>query len=320
VKIRSFDECSIAEAQECAQAMIVACGYEQRSRGITSLVEKLPPIRTALCFEEFSTILARPSNESFFRQKGFTLETVGSNQSQKVQSLFDGVIRASLSNGSALLLDISTMTRSWHGALVRQLRIAEYGAEITTFFAYTPSVFRQPRAGFASNEFVAPVEGFAALTTPEYPVAAIIGLGYEKEEALGLQQLLDPSLTILFKPTAGQNDKYYKHVLANNREILARTPEDCSFDYRLDSPAETLSNFASLVNGLRNTHRVVLASLGPKMFGLMSFLIATQFPEVSVWRVSSGVHGQPRDSVADLKRATILKVVWQPSERLAHLR
>jgi len=311
MRIRSFADCKVAEAEEISSAIVVGCGYEQRSRGITSLFSRLPETRIALCFQEFSTSLARQDNETYFRGNGFSLKTIGSNDPQQVQAALDQVIRDLPAHRRSVVIDISTMTRSWHGALIRQLRMGNYGDDITTLFTYNPSIFRMPPSTVPRNEFVAPVEGFAALTTPELPVAAIIGLGYEKEGALGLQQLLDPALTILFKPNGGDGDRYHDYVLKNNREILARTPPELCFDYSLDSPAQTLSNLASMVGGLTDSYRVVLASLGPKMFGLISFLLTTQFPDISVWRISSGVHGHPRNSIADLERATILKVNWQ---------
>ena len=134
--------------------------------------------------------------------------------------------------------------------------------------------------------------------------------GYEKDRALGLQQLLDPFRTMLMVPQSDGLDRYYPAVLKSNQQILNRTAPEWIFPYSLTAPAATFSMLASVVDGLRESYRVVLASLGPKMFGLLCFLLATRFEDVSVWRVSSGVHGEPRDADADLDRMVVLSAVW----------
>jgi hypothetical protein len=243
-------------------------------------------------------------------RRGFDLETVGGNESNIVQAVVSSIAQPAFSSAKALAFDISSMTRAWHGAIVRELWATETDRDIETFFAYVPAKFKRPLLRSAPNEFVAPVNGFAALRTPDLPVSAVIGLGYEKERALGLQQLLDPGQTMLMVPRSGSRDPYYPDVRKNNRGILHRTPPEWVFEYSLAEPAATFSVLASIVSGLRESHRVVLASLGPKVFGLLCFLLATRFSDVSVWRVSSGVHGRPRDALADLARLVVFRAVW----------
>ena len=312
MRIEFVRESSVVELESSAHALIVGCGYEHRSQGITSLVSDLPSQRLAICFTEFADILGRPENEAFFRDRGFRLETVGANDAAKLETLIRATLGGLSPEHPGIAFDISTMTRSWHGAIVRHLRSATYDHPITTYFAYTPSVFQPPIFQPPPNEFVAPVEGFSSLSAPDLPVAAIIGLGYEREGALGLQQLLDPALTVLLIPRAGEGDRYHSQVMRNNADIMVRTSSEWILEYALSEPANTFATLVSVIGGLRQSHRIVMASLGPKMFGLVCFLLATEFPDVSVWRISSGIHGQPRDSYADLARATVLAVTWVP--------
>jgi hypothetical protein len=51
-------------------------------------------------------------------------------------------------------------------------------------------------------------------------IAAIIGLGYEKERALGIQQLLDPHRTILFVPKSGDAHPFYAEIVAITTSCL----------------------------------------------------------------------------------------------------
>jgi hypothetical protein len=310
--IRNVRESSIEKLEQASTALVVGCGYEHRSQGITSLLKKYPEEKIALCFSEFSDVIARGENERFFKERGFALQHLSGNSPEEVRS----IVNTLLTNNDTLhgiAFDISTMTRAWHGAIVRQLRIIELPQEVTTFFAYVPAKFQLPPKRPSPNEFVGPVDGFTSLGTPDLPVAAIIGLGYEKEGALGLQQLIDPQLTVLMVPkSSGEHDPFFKRVLQSNRDVIGRTLPEWIFEYDLAEPASTFSMLASIIGGLIGNYRIVLASLGPKIFGIICFLLATKFPDLSVWRVSAGVHGQPRDSEADLDRVVVLEVTWQP--------
>jgi len=223
-----------------------------------------PGQKVALCFKEWSEALSRPENQRDFVERGFDLHVVGSNESSRVQELVATIARSTVSpKKNALAFDISAMTRAWHGAIVRELRTIELEGELETFFTYVPAKFKMPPLRSLPNEFVEPVDGFASLTTPDLPVAVIIGLGYERERALGLQQLLDPERTMLMLPKSGETDRYYPEVLRSNRNILNRTPPEWIFEYSLSQPAAVFAMLASVVAGLRECYRVVLASLGP---------------------------------------------------------
>jgi hypothetical protein len=312
MKIQYVKQASIGDVETGSHALITACGYEHRSQGITSLMEHIPADRHVLCFSEFAEVLARKENEDFFRERGFHFHEISGNNPRRVREVVGNVISHLPESKMAVAFDISTMTRSWHGAIVQHLRLNEGRNALRTFFAYAPAVFQKPHPFNTPNEFVAPVEGFASLSAPDLPVAAVIGLGYVKEGALGLQQLLDPELTVLLVPHTGEEDEYFPQVLKSNRDIMARTPEEWVIDYSLADPAGTFAMLASPIGGLRPSHRIVLASLGPKIFGLICFLLATEFPDVSVWRISSGIHGHPRDSYPDLNRTVVLDVIWEP--------
>jgi hypothetical protein len=312
LQLRSVRESNLSELEARAAALVVACGYEHRSQGISTMLASLPESRHALCFKEHASELARPENEEFFRNRGFRLHDVGSNDSQMVKELMSTVFASAIAEGKGVAVDISTMTRSWHGAIVRQLRLEKCSSQLETFFAYVPSEFLPPHSSAIPNEFVSPVDGFASLSTPDKPVAAIIGLGYERDGALGLQQLLDPAMTVLLVPNSGTGDLYYPLVMKNNKKVLQRTPNEWIFEYSISEPASTFSMLASIVSGIRQSYRIVLASLGPKVFGLLCFLLASKFTDVSVWRISSGVHSLPRDSYANLDKIVVLDVIWEP--------
>jgi hypothetical protein len=300
-----------------AGGIIAACGFEERSSALTARLAPTVETRVALCFSEWPSALSRKKNEDAFRKAGFVLKETSGNDTGVVTQLVLDVMRER-KGGQSLAIDISSMTRAWHGAIVRALTWANIEKSIEIFFAYVPARFSVPPGHNPSYEFVAPVEGFASLSPPDLPVAAIIGLGYERERALGLQQLLDPKRTILLIPRfRSRNDRFYSEVLRSNRDILARTPREFQLDYWLDEPAATFGALASLVSKLMPSYRIVLASIGPKMLSIISFLIAVEFPQVSVWRASSGIHTQPRESRGDVDHTVVFSTTWSPSNHLS---
>lgn len=311
MRIKTIRDSSVEEINRSADAFINACGYEARA---CSLARRLVPRvnhRTSIAFKEWNADLSRPENETYLRNAGFELVESGGGESRTCADVLSGLIQQS--EIRSIAIDISSMTRSWHGGLVRALRSTNRESELDTYFAYTPAMFSPPPKHGSINEVVAPVEGFASLVTPDLPIALIVGLGYEKDRAIGLQQLLDPKRTLVMTPRFRKRvDLFHSAVLKANRELLDAMPQALQFDYWIDEPSATFGQLASIVSGLVSNYRVVLASLGPKMFGLVCFLLATRLPQLSVWRVSSGIHGKPRQSRPDEKHPVVLKVTWLP--------
>ena len=312
MQMESLRDSDMRELNQRATAVISACGYEARSSALARRIGPHITNRIGLCFAEWPDQLSRLDNERILRERGFKLDTVGSNDPDRVAEIVRNTIEGSPKNES-IAIDVSSMTRAWHGSIVRTLKSLTFPGTLETFFAYVPAKFSAPPRHTPSYEVVAPVSGFASLSPPDLPVAAVIGLGYERERALGLQQLLDPKRTILLIPRfRSRDDKYYPQVLHSNRDIRMRTPRELQFEYWLDEPTSTFGLLSTLVSGLLPSYRVVLASIGPKMLGILFFLLTTKFPQVSVWRASSGIHGKPRQSVGDLEHPVVLSVAWSP--------
>lgn len=312
MQIGNLTDVDLSVLNARTQTFMTACGYEARSSALVAGLGPQVKHRFAVAYEEWPNALSRPRNETIFTDNGFKLLKASGSTSDTVSQT---ILNAVDGEGTLpLAVDISCMTRPWHGAIVRTLATAEAKNSFDTYIAYVPGRFSLPPRNSPANEVVAPVDGFASMALPDLPVAAILGLGYEKERAQGLQQLLDPERTILMIPRNGdRRDKFYPWVVKSNRDILGRTQRDWCFDYPLDQPSATFGMMASLVSGLLPSYRVVLASLGPKLFGVICFLLATRFRQISVWRVSSGIHATPRESYADTRHTSVLQITWVPT-------
>lgn len=311
MKLITLSRSNMGELLRGVDALVTACGYEKRSATLAPLCQSIKT-KVAIAFREYPEALNRPKNERLFSDSGFRIEgPVSGSDGETVERLVSDLLRDS----SSIAFDISSMTRAWHGAIVRALKQSRIHSRMSFFF-YVPAKFSAPPEQNVPVETVKPLEGFASFAPPTKPVALILGLGYERERALALQELLDPGLTILMAPNSGAGDPFYRSVLESNKGIIERTPKNWVIDYPLHDPLATYRILESVTLGLESDFRIVLASLGPKLYAVVCILLSAENPIVSVWRVTSGTMGEPRDAEADMDRAVVFRTRWAIEEIL----
>lgn len=305
------EQAPISEVLNEATLLVSASGYETRARAFARIAARRIPRRVAICFEEQRDILERRNNDMVFRDYGYEMIDSPGSSPALIERLVQEALGAAGNRRASIAIDISSMTRTWYGAVVRICMACMSVEDLKTYFIYVPGKFQPPPLEAPPNEIVRPVEGFASLALPSLPAALVVGLGYEPERALGLQELLDPKLTVLMVPKFGLGDPFFKHVKRSNADILSRIPEQWIFVYPLDQPRASFRIMESVCSGLEPEFRIVLASLGPKLFGIACFLLAAKNPRISVWRVSSGSFHPARDILPDSGRAIALKAIWK---------
>lgn len=303
---------TLEELNQKSSFFLGASGYEPRASALAPFISTGVEHRHVLGFHEHNDHPARLKNDETYQRLGFNLRQAQGNSSIEIRDLVNAGVGVAKSEKKALAFDISSMTRVWQGAIVQTLMETNWQGELETFIAYVPSRFEPPPRHVPPNEFVGPLPGFGSLSPPDLPIALVLSLGYERERALGFMEILDPGRTVLMIAKGGKKDPFYQTVLQNNRDILARISSDCLFEYPLLEPVAAFRYLESICGGLEWSYRIVLASLGPKLFGVLCLLLAARNRTVSVWRMTPGVHGQPRDIRADLEKKVVFKVVWTP--------
>jgi hypothetical protein len=315
--LKQMFDSNLAEMNDHAVAFVGACGYEKRSTAIAPLLSPRLRFRRALAFIEHPELLSRKENERDCEATGIGLIPSSGGNTQAVNSLVHDALESLKETQSAIAFDISSMTRDWHGAIMRALIEESFSRSIEAFFVYVPGQFQPPSFNNSYNEIVRPIDGFASLASPSLPAALIMGLGYDPERALGLEELLDPKLTALMIPLAVSKDAdpFYHEVVRNNSDIIGLVDTDWIVEYPLREPTACFGVLESLCSGLLQDYRVVLASLGPKLFGILCFLVAAKQPAISVWRVSSGMYGEPRDVLPSVDGIVVLRTLWGPEQK-----
>lgn len=176
--------------------------------------------------------------------------------------------------------------------------------DISLFIFYSLAKYAPPHSEVFPNNLVEsvgiPFTGWC--TKPGLPVTAIVGLGYEKNKALGAIEYLESSSSVLLLPNSSE-ESYKSDILKQNETLLSFTQEALKIDYDVQSPIDTILLLDSLIAGNKDKTKLVLLPFGPKIFFACSLIAAIAHPEVSVWHVSSVDHqnslNQDRD-IADI--------------------
>lgn len=292
-------------------AMIAASGYEARARQVTTNLWDGLGTRIAIGFAEHAQAPERRVNDEAFLNNDFRLVVSPGSDVAVIEAEMGALIRQMILRSGALAVDISSMTRAWYGAVVRFLISLSDEGPIEVFFIYYPRDWAPLPGEVAPNEIVAPVPGFGSMAPPDLPLCLVVGVGHEGERGVGLLEVLDPRMTVVM--IARGDGRYLEASRIGNAELLERVDPRWVFEYPLTDPVAALRMLESICAGLLDRYRVVLVSLGPKLFGLYCFLLAGQRHDLSVWRVSPGKKHPPTNVKAVAEDVVIVRTVWERS-------
>jgi hypothetical protein len=297
-------------AGKCPDVVIAASGYETRARYVADKLGEIGQRRICFGFREHAEVETRKRNDKVFKEYNYEAIPASGGNGDEICPVMENVI-AKMCKSQRVLIDISSMSRPWCGTIVKALYEAKGKEEITTLFTYAPAKTFLTDKPYPANEVAGPVRGFSALAPPDKPSALIVGLGLDADRALGISELLDPARLTVFYTKPALMEKYEREIEEVNADLLGRVRKSDIVKYPLRQPDQAIALLDSVCGALRRDYRVVLVSVGPKIFGLACMLVARRYKDVSVWRVSAG----SRESVQDRQAAgdiCCLEVEWTP--------
>lgn len=270
-------------------------GYESRA---THAMRTLKPNASCKISWGFGVQeeLAYQDNREWFSSAGFDCKTVPeiafeSEISSKVREL------SAERREFAALVDISSATRSRLAHIVWTLSHASCKSSVD--FVYSIAQFQPPPKRHTRNAAAGPVSCWFAgwWGEPERPLSAIVGLGYEEDKALGMVEHLEAPEVWTLEPVS-QDPDYVRALEISNRRLMDLVPRANRLKYQISQPTQTFYALESLVDGLSRSCNTILVPFGPKLFTLVSLLVALRHRTVPVWRVSGGTLQKARDSRA----------------------
>jgi hypothetical protein len=282
--------------------LICASGYEDRCTYLASRLD-LPriPKKIALGFTNENEFSSRKMNDSFFTQNEFDIIMCDINSESEISSFLGKAIDLS-KDYCTVLVDYSSMSRIWYSTILKFFYYNQVSeCQIRLIFSYSVSAFLESPKEDTYNVHIGPINGYSNLTIPQMPTGLIIGLGYEKSRAMGLNEYFDGETYVFY--TEGKDDnRYSREVEINNAQLLSQVKSENIFKYSIYDISTLYSRLYSLCRDLKNDYRIILASCGPKTFALASLLIATELEYIDVWRISAGKSALPvnKKAIGDL--------------------
>jgi hypothetical protein len=269
---------------------IAASGYEARATyAFTTLSVASVARKIAFGFSDRPTG-RRKVNDAIFDSGDVKVIPIDGNSGTAARQHTVGLLDDIKSETARVLVDYSSMTRSWYAGIIEGILATKTKRNVTCVFSYSPASYSPPSPP-APNAIAGPISGFCSLDVPDKPSALVIGLGYERERALGILEYIDPAVAFAFYTEPAIDERYTACVVQNNRPLLDLLGRDKIFRHPLSDLQRAASLLTSLYSALSEDYRVILAPLGVKPFSLLCLLLASRFLDVDVWRVSPGERG-----------------------------
>ncbi|WP_156659628.1 hypothetical protein [Mycobacterium sp. 852002-53434_SCH5985345] len=282
---------------------IGSIGYERRaSHAITQLMPQVEKV-IAAPFNE-NQVLNYPRNFDLFCKVGKVISGGELYKGAIIDEVRDWVDVTSARRKVTrqpfrVCVDISSMNRLRLAETILALFIeANVAQPMEVSWVYSVARFDRRLLDTGPVKFNDAIPGFEGWGDPMTPLHAIVGLGLEGDLALGVLDELEAADTTVFEPM-GFSSSYDQRISARNRDFASGVPSDKRFSYNVTEPYTSFLTLSGVVADLTSVGRVVILPLGPKLFALMSLLIAAAEQErITIWRLSADTRGDPVDRKA----------------------
>ena len=269
--------------------IVAASGYEKRCISCFLNSNIISSKKAVFAFKEKLSELHRKENDRFFKSRNFEFITFSGEDADPVIHFFQTYFNECEKENIEILIDISCMTKTWEAAIVQFFTDYENLAKsIAVYFYYTPAEFNLPRKSKPVRTAVSITRRDKPGVESEKPVAMIISLGIESEKAEYIINKLKPSQLILMYADPSYDKRYVEEILKRNRKIIDKIEIRNFINYPIDNINAISEKLVNLCIDLRLNFNVIIIPLGPKIFTLISLLLAARYPDIEIWRVSSG--------------------------------
>jgi hypothetical protein len=276
---------------ESVDILIAACGYESRSCHLIQLSNFNANKKIALLFKEEQNDETRKQNEAIFNAQGFKCYEFASSATNEIQSLLETLCESKKSENIKLVLDYSSMTKTWFGTIINYFSFNELDYNnLIVYFCYTPEFFIPPAASKNKLSKPEPIFSNQPSVNKNKPLALLIGLGDDESKVKFLCDFFKPDDVFLFMPNPSFDEKYTQMVRNNHKNILSHVKSNHLLSYPAANIEEIDSQITSICLNLRLNYRTILISLGPKTFSLASFLLNARYPDIEIWNMSSAIN------------------------------
>lgn len=286
-----------------------ACGFESRCSALMSRVRRDEFERLfVIGFSENSHSSARETAEAYFRSLdpdeflicsandySFITKCMGSWGMQDAQDL-------------RILVDYSSMSRIWYGAILNYFRASERDHRVIIDFCYVPGSHNADKPAL-EVQGIATIPGFEGISNGSARATAVFSLGFEKWSPYAALERVQPDDVICIIAEPGAIPEYAGVARSINTEFFQEyNTKPIEIDIR--DVAGAFGFLSSTTSAkLHQSCDVALVGMGSKPHTLAMLLAGVRFPEAAVVHVrKTGVGTQ---DVAPLNTQIITRVVFE---------
>jgi hypothetical protein len=308
MKINELKKSSIKIIQELYFDLIItSTGFENRGSYLIESFNFNSKKNISLGFKE-NKVLSKEHNDEIFKNNSFDIIEVDDNSHEGILKIIDENISCIKKKNINILVDISTMSSLMYASILKYFNKCNEYDEVNIYFSYTQAIFSKPTSK-KSLKFNNPINILNNIESTDKKIALIIGLGYDKDKALGLYEYFQSDLNDMFLFITSNNE-YSEDVKSNNDELIKAIDENNIIYYDIENIPYLTSNLNSLVNFLSNmNYRIAIVPTGPKVFSLVSLIVSMYNSNVSVYRSSSGESSEISDKFPDKNKEVIITQV-----------
>ena len=296
--------------------LVFACGYEERSIFFPGVFESTFDDILVFGFagsiedQEYGLNSDYYARSSRYKVAPVILDYSDANKVFSYLLKIISVVDFSSVDEFKVLIDYSSMPRSWYSEILNFLKNYDFHVPVTFDFVY--SVGEHSGAGVArqlSDPIVLP--GCAAVSTFNKETIGIFSLGFNEGGPICLHHKIEPDLTFSVIARPGALDDYTEKALQCNKFFLDNFSANTIFQ-PLHSVAQCYSVLREIFYPYLGQAGIVMVPFGPKPHALASILSAMNYPEVSCLYSSMGGGGGAVKPTTDLVISRVTKLDRYP--------
>lgn len=273
--------------------IIFSSGFEERS---SHIVKYVPPVvrRNTHVFgfpNQLSTLSRKSNDDIFGHITGDNVFTT-SSEGEYEQELCKRMIESARGKSKLkILVDYSTMTRSWYGYILTWSKHQNVCTSIEIDFAYSHGIYQNEFSPLQISE-IACVSGFEGGGAGSRVTTALFGLGFDSAATLTVNELIEPDKVVCFLARGGLSDPHADKVLKENTEMMENSRASI-----LELPTHDIRRATSLLLEKISTmdgesQEILLVPMGPKTHVLACLLACHVSPKITCLH-AKGTRVQP---------------------------
>lgn len=275
----NFNDISMDEISSSYDVGIFCKGFESRCSSVYS------SLSNSVVFNKIIIFDFQCSNTTIFDRLDPDPSIIPFERVEDVKIL----LKDEFEEGGSALIDYSSMNREMIACVISFFDNDANNKEhrFTCDFLYAHAKFSPPPEEYGPisyNSYISPYFVGENLSGA-MPTSCILGIGYERDIALGVVEDLEASQVILFQPI-GHDSRYTDAIVVTNRGLMASVESLIEYDVR--SPQGLYNKLCSAVKGLQIDTQPVVVPLGPKIFAMVTLIACCALGRTfSVWRIAA---------------------------------